>query len=857
MDKLKFKNEEADNEDIVEAADIETLANDPAVDDGGGDTPDGDITDDYIDSESETDISVEDTESVETKLYERESSLKFDETEKEAEPPNKPVNKRGRVFGVTDDTSVETPDTPPIIKTAADKTADIIDNDDETADSDVSDEETAMIAKLTDSIKGKVMPDISDEETAAVEEFINNLKLNDVSDKAGTSDKPLVIKSAADEPAAVPDGGGDSPDAGTPESDLKDTAAKDKKTDIPAKKSKPPSADVSAANSAKHEKATASAKSGKSVKPVKPVKPKKSKLKFSKGDKPKTKEDKKLYKEEKQAFKQDEKIDSLQYKTDLYGYKRDIAKSKQPTRKKKVKERFYDESKNKAKTKIRFDKEPVPMNEAKWNTPKKQSLPTKGATALTTAGINKLHMKVYEVEHENAGTQTAHRAELVGESTAHGSRKLIHSTYRYVRNTPYRKEVKFETKSIKTRMKLDYQKAVKDNPKLKSNPMSRFMQKRKIKRQYATALRNAKKTGKTAKKTAGVMNKAVQTVVRIVRRNPIFLLKVIILMLIIFMIMALFSTCAALFSGGTGFIGATTYAAEDEDINQADLSYSELKTDLLFEALNAETSHPGYDEYRWNIGSVGHNPLELMAFLTAVYQDFKYADVESDLLEIFNEQYQLTFVPEVEIRTRIETHTDTYIDDDGNEIEYEYEVEVEYEFNILNITLTSQPLSSVIFPRMSGEQLEHYALLVQSRGNRQYVGNPFDFDALPYITSYYGYRIHPITGIKDLHRGLDIGAPEGTEIRAGLAGTVTTAAFDGSFGNYVVIETVMDDGSVLETKYAHCHTLLVSAGQTVSIGDVIATVGSTGDSTGAHLHVEILKDSVYMNPIYFMVTQNN
>ena len=117
----------------------------------------------------------------------------------------------------------------------------------------------------------------------------------------------------------------------------------------------------------------------------------------------------------------------------------------------------------------------------------------------------------------------------------------------------------------------------------------------------------------------------------------------------------------------------------------------------------------------------------------------------------------------------------------------------------------------------------------------------------PFIISVT-YRVHPITGVKELHLGIDIALPEGTEILAGLNGTVTTAAFDSSFGNYVVIESA--DGLVM--KYAHCHTLLVSAGQVVEKGDVIATVGTTGMSTGNHLHMEILKDGVYINPLFFV-----
>ena len=576
---------------------------------------------------------------------------------------------------------------------------------------------------------------------------------------------------------------------------------------------------------------------------VKPTEPK-SKLKLSKDEKSKVKD-------EKRTLKQDKKISKLEHKTEKYIEKRDKARIKQPTRKKKVKERFYNESKDKTQTKIRFETEPIPISEAKWNKPKKRSLSVKGVAALTTAGVNKVHLKVYEAEHENVGTQAAHRAELVGESAVGGGKRLIHQTYRFAKNTPYRQSAKFETKLIQTNMKLEYEKAVKENPKLKSNKLSQFMQRKKIKRKYADALRKAQKSGETLKKSGSVLTKTAVTVTKIVRRNPIFLLKAGLLLLVVFAVLSTFTMCMGMFSGMTGALSFACYSADDIDIDQAELSYTEWETDLEIEILNAEASYGGYDEYRYAIGSIGHDPYELMAFLTAVYADFTYSDVESVLREIFDSQYTLEFVPETEIRTKTETRTGVYTDDDGNEISYEYQVEVEYEYHILNVTLTSVSFVEIVLSLMTEEQTQHFNILIQTKGGRQYGSSPFDVNWLPHVTSKYGYRVHPITGVKDYHKGIDIAFPQGTEILAGLDGSVTTAAYDGSYGNYVVIS----DGKGLEMKYAHCDTLLVFAEQPVSKGDVIATVGSTGGSTGPHLHMEILKDGIHINPIYFVETK--
>jgi len=237
-----------------------------------------------------------------------------------------------------------------------------------------------------------------------------------------------------------------------------------------------------------------------------------------------------------------------------------------------------------------------------------------------------------------------------------------------------------------------------------------------------------------------------------------------------------------------------------------------------------------------------------MGFLTAVYQEFQYSDVQTVLQSIFAEQYTLDFVEETEIRYRTETRVDP---DTGQT----YEVQVPYEWHILNINLTAQSFSDIIAGRMDAEQVELYNILMATKGNRQYVSNPFgETNWLPYVTSYYGYRVHPISGGKNFHKGVDIGMAQGTEIVAGQDGTVSQAGEAGDYGLVVVLEGVMQDGRTLTTKYAHCSQLLVSAGQEVKKGDVIAKVGSTGNSTGPHLHLEVLVDGQHLNPLYFADT---
>ncbi|MDL2237862.1 peptidoglycan DD-metalloendopeptidase family protein [Christensenellaceae bacterium OttesenSCG-928-K19] len=390
-------------------------------------------------------------------------------------------------------------------------------------------------------------------------------------------------------------------------------------------------------------------------------------------------------------------------------------------------------------------------------------------------------------------------------------------------------------------MKADYKQALADNPKLKSNIFSRMAQKRKIKREYARIAREARKTGQRAKKAATATGNIAARIAGFVRRHPTAFIIIGILALLLIIIMTTVSSCSNLASSTMGAVAATSYLAEDADIDNAELFYTEWETDLQLRVANAESEFPGYDEYRYSVDDIGHGAYELMAYLTARYQAFAYAGIQADLQSIFNEQYQLTFTEEVETR---------YADPDDENEDGDLEP---YEWRILNVTLTSRSFTEVIAPRMNTEQMQHYELLMRIKGNRQYSGSPFSFNWLPYVSDGYGYRIHPITGEKDYHKAVDIAVAQGTEILAGHDGVVTFAANNGGYGLVVVLEG--EDGLV--TKYAHCSELLVSQGQTVAMGDVIAKVGSTGDSTGPHLHFEVIKNGQYLNPLYFAITNDD
>ena len=184
-------------------------------------------------------------------------------------------------------------------------------------------------------------------------------------------------------------------------------------------------------------------------------------------------------------------------------------------------------------------------------------------------------------------------------------------------------------------------------------------------------------------------------------------------------------------------------------------------------------------------------------------------------------------------------------DDNGNQT---VEVTTTETVKVCYVTLSSKTLTGMIAGNLDSDQMERYNIYNSSRGCRQFLGSPFEQNWFGKISSYYGYRTSPTSGEVEMHNGLDIAMPEGTQILAVQDGTVQAAAYSSSYGNYIILEN--NDG--YKTLYAHCRNLQVSAGQEVTTGDVIATVGNTGNSTGPHLHIEFSYQGEMYNPYFYL-----
>ena len=380
--------------------------------------------------------------------------------------------------------------------------------------------------------------------------------------------------------------------------------------------------------------------------------------------------------------------------------KADKAQAKIP--KKQVKRAEVDPKTGKVTTKLVLEDKPRP--------PSKLSHTVRDAPGNAVAG--KLHQEIRKTEDDNVGVESAHKSEEAVETGVH----LAREGYRSHKLKPYRKAAQAERKLEKANIEALFQKSVYENPAAASNPLSRWQQKQQIKKQYAAAKRAAQSGGsaagaaqKTGKAAKTVKEKAQQAGAYVMRHKKGFGIALG-LFLIVCLLLNTMSSCSMMAQSIGSMISGTTYPSDDPELVAVEADYAAKEAALQAEIDNIESSHPGYDEYRYDLDMIGHDPHELAAYLSAVLQGYTRASAQAELERIFAAQYQLTLTEEVEVRYRTETRTDS----EGNE----YDVEVPYNYYILNVTLTSKPISSVASELLTPDQLEMYQVYRQTLGNK-------------------------------------------------------------------------------------------------------------------------------------------
>ena len=419
------------------------------------------------------------------------------------------------------------------------------------------------------------------------------------------------------------------------------------------------------------------------------------------------------------SFTPEERAARAQQKAEVLGQKLERAEKQIPKKKKIRLHKELDPEKSRMKHTLRFEEVEKQRG--------KEILPKKAGRRMVQTASAAVHSKMYQVEEENVGTKAAHRTELATEATA---TMAAHAARVHHQNAPYKKVEKLQQQVNQANVNAAYRAAVRDNPELQTNNVKRFVQKQRIKRQYAKEYRKAQKAGSkgsaAAKKAKDAVSSTGQAVITAIKNHKGGLVVIGALVLLVIMVFSSLSSCSVMMEGAMGSILGTSYTSEDPDILQTESNYTALESGLRNELANIENTYSGYDEYRYDVDNIGHNPNELISYLTAKFDAFTPEQVQTELEAIFEKQYSLTTRAETEIRYRTETRTGTTTSTDPVTVEttteeYTYEVEVPYEYHILYVTLRNKGFGTAAVEGLTEEQKERYAATLSMKGNKPYL----------------------------------------------------------------------------------------------------------------------------------------
>ena len=378
---------------------------------------------------------------------------------------------------------------------------------------------------------------------------------------------------------------------------------------------------------------------------------------------------------------------------------------------------------------LRFGKAEITPDEASRMT-KQQKRAMYAAAAARSA----VHREIDQYEDDNVGMQALSEGEKAAE-TAHDISKS-----RYARKL--KKKAKMQGKKGAKTAKSSPQKptAAQDagascTGEGGSNWLSRWRQKQDIRQSYYAAAHSgtaaqtaggkAVSNGTTAAKSGmeqvidkgrSVVSTAVNGIANFAKSNAHVLVIVGVFLLLLLLVMSAFSSCSILFSGTTQVSGQTIYTAEDRDIRGAETDYKKLEKELDKKIKRTPTDHPGYDEYRYHLDAIEHDPWQLTSFLTTLYDDYTRSEVQAKLKETFAKQYKLTTWVEVQTRYRTVVMIDIFTG-------IPYTVQVPYEYRIFHTKLVNKGLEVVIREELNNDQWKRYEIFQDTLGGRPYLFN--------------------------------------------------------------------------------------------------------------------------------------
>ena len=384
-----------------------------------------------------------------------------------------------------------------------------------------------------------------------------------------------------------------------------------------------------------------------------------------------------------------------------------------------------------AESKLRMERRGEKLDAARKKLAKQKPLKPKGpvrrVAGVAGRGVHGfVHGKIYEVEHENVGTEGAHRTELAGETVLrHGTRFVK----KQIREHPARAVRRAESRHTKATADYYYRKTVEEHPEMqKGGALSRYLQKQKIKRQYAKQVREAaKQGGKTAEKAVSSAGKLTEKVVAYAKEHPVGLLAAALCLILLLSLQSCLSSMTTVGNGLVGAVAASTYPSEDADMLGAEAAYCAMEDELQDYLDSYQRTHD-YDEYHFDLDDIEHDPYVLISILTALREGaWTLEEVQGTLQMLFDRQYILT--EDVVVEQRYYLETDTWTDEDGNTHSDTYRVY--YDYYICYVTLENFNLSHLPIYIMGEDQLSRYALYMATLGNR-----PDLFPSSPYVEKY-------------------------------------------------------------------------------------------------------------------------
>lgn len=454
----------------------------------------------------------------------------------------------------------------------------------------------------------------------------------------------------------------------------------------------------------------------------------------------------------------------------------------------------------------------------------------------------KAEQEVFEHKYDNLGLAALYHSYRIVETSSRGVRGKLRqknlTKKQYQRQQPYLNSQGQD----KSKNRLYKDKQTQD----KQNEVKRA-QKKQYKKKYAQAAREHKKTEQTMQTTAKNMKAAGKKLMELLATHEATFVGLCIaalfgMIILFFLVSAGANMLQIVFSE----VLSGTYQTDYESMTNCESIFKNMEARLEERLQDIESEFPGYDEYRYQLDKIGHDPNLLLAYLGSKFQYFTPEQSKNELVEIFNLMYVLEFEEETEIRTRTVEKTDPITGETK-------EVEESYNYYILNITLAVNDLKEILEGRLNEDEKKQFIIYQETGGGQNIYPNPLDFDWHGSISSQFGYRIHPISGDLKFHSGVDIAAPAGSPIYSSMEGTVIKSGENGGYGLCVEIQNENGD----RTRYAHCSKLLVAAGEKVKRRDKIAEVGSTGNSTGNHLHLEFISaNGNYLNPLFIVSNFN-